>query len=136
VRAYTERRSATGLMEVLRQRRAAGAEVACLECFPGGLAFALSRPLTVVDADGTPDELRSNWVLYRAARLGVLPARYIGLSALDAWLRESRPQGTCLVAGEAMLPMMTDHAQRLGWTIDSAADGWRVACSPATHEVG
>lgn len=137
VRTYAAQRSAAGLVEHLRQRGAERSAVACLECFPGGLAFTLGRPLAVVDSDGLLDELRSNWVLYGAARGKVLPAHYMKLRALDAWLAEPRPEGTCLVAGKAMLPLMKEVIRRrAGWQIESVPGGWLVACSPLPREAG
>ena len=59
-------------------------EVACLECFPNGLPFYLSRTATLISRDGA--ELTSNYILSTLEKSPQWPAQIVRLSEFDDWL--------------------------------------------------
>ena len=72
-------------------------EVACLECFPNGLPFYLSRTATLISRDG--DELTSNYIMSTLEKTGQWPAQIVPLSGFDGWLA-SRKTPIYIIAGE------------------------------------
>ncbi|MCX6923109.1 MAG: glycosyltransferase family 39 protein, partial [Verrucomicrobia bacterium] len=59
-------------------------ELACLECFPNGLPFYLSRTATLISRDG--GELTSNYILSTLEKTPEWPAQIVRLSDFDEWL--------------------------------------------------
>jgi 4-amino-4-deoxy-L-arabinose transferase-like glycosyltransferase len=94
--AYADVRSSRGLaLQILTLPE--GTEVGCLRCFPSALPFYLGRPVTLVSADAS--ELRSNYVLFAAARDAALPSGVVAPKQLDAWLA-GRQHPVYLLAGD------------------------------------
>ncbi len=59
-------------------------ELACLECFPSGLAFYLGRTATLITTDGS--ELTSNYIIYRLKTENPWPANLVPVAELNQWL--------------------------------------------------
>jgi len=59
-------------------------ELACLECFPNGLAFYLGRTATLITKDG--NELTSNYILFRLKTEQPWPSNVVPAAELDPWL--------------------------------------------------
>lgn len=65
-------------------------ELACLECFPGGLPFYLKRTVTLITADGR--ELTSNYILFRLKKDPVWPTNLVAVTNFTQWnSRRTRP---------------------------------------------
>jgi len=59
-------------------------QLACLECFPNGLAFYLDRTATLITHDG--NELTSNYILFRLKSGQAWPGNLVPVSDFDHWL--------------------------------------------------
>lgn len=59
-------------------------EIACLECFPNGLPFYLSRTATLISRDGR--ELTSNYIISTLEKTAQWPPQIVRLSEFDGWL--------------------------------------------------
>jgi 4-amino-4-deoxy-L-arabinose transferase-like glycosyltransferase len=59
-------------------------ELACLECFPNGLAFYLDRTATLITREG--DELSSNYILFHLKSGQPWPSNLVAVSDFDHWL--------------------------------------------------
>jgi hypothetical protein len=66
----------------------ADTEVACLDCFPNGLAFYLGRTLTLISADG--GELTSNYILFSLKKNPHWPKNIVPQAKFEAWLASRR----------------------------------------------
>jgi 4-amino-4-deoxy-L-arabinose transferase-like glycosyltransferase len=74
---------------------APGASVACLACFPQGLALYLKQPITLISADG--GEMSSNYVLYSLSERTTWPPTVVKLEDRDAWI-EARSKALVILA--------------------------------------
>jgi Dolichyl-phosphate-mannose-protein mannosyltransferase len=59
-------------------------ELACLECFPSGLAFYLGQTATLITTDGS--ELTSNYIIYRLKTDNPWPSNLVRVAELNQWL--------------------------------------------------
>ena len=59
-------------------------QLACLECFPNGLAFYLNRTATLITRDG--GELTSNYILFRLKSGQAWPSNVVAVSDFNHWL--------------------------------------------------
>jgi len=69
-------------------------ELACLECFPNGLPFYLSRTVTLISRDG--HELKSNYISFSLEKGQHWPKQIVPLEDFDGWLA-SRTAPVCLI---------------------------------------
>jgi 4-amino-4-deoxy-L-arabinose transferase-like glycosyltransferase len=98
LRAYAGRRSEKELATRIGPLPAS-AEIACFRCFPEGLTWYRESPVAVIDAGGSPAEIRSNYMLFLWKRRELRSSVLVDSARLDAWLAErSRP---VLVIGHA-----------------------------------
>ncbi|QFY41739.1 glycosyltransferase family 39 protein [Candidatus Methylospira mobilis] len=82
-------------------------EVACIRCFPGGLAFYLQRELTVFSDVG--DEFTSNYIIFALKNSAERPHQVADPARIDSWLA-SRKHPVYLIAEKAMLPLLENAA--------------------------
>ncbi len=71
----------------------AGTELACLNCYPNGVPFYLSRTTILISKDG--NELTSNYVIYALKNETDWPAQIVPLANFDGWEKaglSDRPQ--------------------------------------------
>ncbi|HTQ52427.1 MAG TPA: glycosyltransferase family 39 protein [Candidatus Acidoferrales bacterium] len=59
-------------------------QLACLECFPNGLAFYLGRTAALITNDG--DELTSNYILFELKSGQTWPSNLVAVSDFNRWL--------------------------------------------------
>ena len=59
-------------------------ELACLECYPNGLAFYLGRTATLISRDGR--ELTSHYIIYALKKEPRPPKQIVPLSDFEGWL--------------------------------------------------
>jgi hypothetical protein len=85
LRAYAGRRSEKELATRIGPL-AAGAEIACFRCFPEGLTWYRESPVTVISAGGSPEEIRSNYMLFLWKRRELSSSVLVDPARLDAWL--------------------------------------------------
>lgn len=78
-------------------------QLACLECFPNGLAFYLGRTATVITKDG--NELTSNYILFRLKSGQTWPSNLVTVSDFDHWLA-ARKQPLYLVVRQQDRPRL------------------------------
>ena len=76
----------------------ADTELACLECFPNGVPFYLSRTATLISRDG--GELTSNYILYCLKNDLQRPKQIVPLAEFDEWLA-SRKTPVYLITRQA-----------------------------------
>ena len=73
-------------------------ELACLECFPNGLAFYLNRTATLISRDG--GELTSNYIISCLKKEPRWPQQIVPVSELDNWLA-SRKGSVYMIARQS-----------------------------------
>ena len=125
---YAERGSARSLAHALPSLPA-GAEIACVESFPGGLPFYLGRTVTLVSRDGR--ELESNYILYRLRRDPQWPEILVRTSDLDAWL-SARSGPVMLISGRRGRSALEQQAARRGLSALELQPGWWGVLLPGT----
>jgi 4-amino-4-deoxy-L-arabinose transferase-like glycosyltransferase len=114
----------------LAARVPAGAEVACLECFPNGLPFYLGRPVVLVTRDGR--ELTSNYALYKLRQGSAWPAALVPRAEMQHWLEE-RPGPVFVVAKNRGRGVLDSLAAARGVEVAVLRSGWWGALLPASH---
>jgi 4-amino-4-deoxy-L-arabinose transferase-like glycosyltransferase len=75
-----------------------GTELACLECFPNGVLFYLSRTATLISQDG--GELTSNYIIYSLKNGPRPPRQIVPLADFESWLA-SRQTPVFLIARQS-----------------------------------
>jgi 4-amino-4-deoxy-L-arabinose transferase-like glycosyltransferase len=127
--AFGEIREAidAGSSRSLAERVPAGAEVACLECFPNGLPFYLGREVTIVSTDGR--ELTSNYALYKLRQGNPWPATLVRSADRDRWL-EGRPGPVFVIAKKRARASLDSLAMTRGSRVEELRTGWWGALLP------
>jgi hypothetical protein len=103
-------------------------ELACLECFPNGLPFYLSRTATLISRDG--HELTSNYIITCLEKAPQWPQQIVPLAHLDGWLASRRAPVWLIVRPEDRERVKTLVAAR-DVTLQSLSSGFLVAQLPA-----
>ncbi len=96
------------------------ATVACLGCYPTGLAFYLQRELVLVTVDGS--ETTSNYIPFYLANES-WPPQVISLSRTREWLRSRRGALLLIARGERVLTLKRLAASR-GRELHRLSNGW------------
>ena len=97
------------------------ATVACLECYPPGLAFYLRRELVLVTVDGK--ETTSNYIPFYLTHNKPWPSQVISASRIREWLRARRGAVFLLARGEHVLKLQ-GLATTTGGTVRALSRGW------------
>ncbi|MEA2602626.1 MAG: hypothetical protein QOF89_3618 [Acidobacteriota bacterium] len=105
-------------------------ELACLECFPESLPFYQQRAVVVVDRDGSPGALASNYLLFRWRRQGLKSPVLVDSSRLDAWIGE-RDRPVFLLGEGPVLERLRAVAARRGLSVAELVPGWWGVLIPA-----
>lgn len=103
-------------------------EVACIRCFPGGLAFYLQRELTVFSDAG--DEFTSNYIIYALQHSATRPPQIVLPAQMDNWLT-ARKHPVYLIAEKAMLPLLEQAAAHSNIAIRQLNEQYWAALLPA-----
>lgn len=118
--SYAEVRSARPLARAIAAQDP-GISLACLECYPDGLAFYLKRPVTLISRDG--GELKSNYVLFRIRRGNPWPTTIVPLADGQQWL-DARAHPRLLLAGSRHHAGLDSLAATRGSTARQLVPGW------------
>jgi 4-amino-4-deoxy-L-arabinose transferase-like glycosyltransferase len=86
---YARIRSARDLADALADLPE-GTEIACFHCFPASLAFYQRRLLPVFDTGGTPEQLRSNYLLFLWRRGALQSNMVFEVNRLNEWIATRR----------------------------------------------
>ena len=103
------------------------ATVACLACYPTGLAFYLQRELVLLTVDGS--ETTSNYIPFYLAN-HPWPSQVISVSKTQEWLHSRRGAVVLLARGERVLMLQRLAAAR-GRTVQTLSRGWYGLHVPA-----
>ena len=103
-------------------------ELACLECFPNGLPFYLSRTATLISRDG--HELTSNYIISFLEKARHWPQQIVPLADLDSWLA-SRKAPVCLIVRPEDRERVKHLVAARDATLQSLPSGFLVAQLPA-----
>jgi 4-amino-4-deoxy-L-arabinose transferase-like glycosyltransferase len=87
LRGYAETRSSKDLAARI-EALPGDVQVACFDCFPESVAFYLREPMAIIDPGGSPEEIKSNFLLFRWARQGLDSSLLVDSARLDAWIAE------------------------------------------------
>jgi 4-amino-4-deoxy-L-arabinose transferase-like glycosyltransferase len=87
LRGYAETRSSRDLAARI-EALPGDVQVACFDCFPESVAFYRQKPMAIIDPGGSPEEIKSNFLLFRWARQGLKSGVLVDSARLDAWLAE------------------------------------------------
>ncbi len=123
------------IFDAKSNRRMAGAlsavpaetELACLECFPNGLLFYLSRTAELISRDGR--ELTSNYVLYSLKRHEQRPKQIVPLAEFDDWLA-SRKTPVYLIVRRKDQEKLENIAAARSATVQTLSPGYLGANLP------
>ena len=91
-------------------------ELACLECFPNGLLFYLSRTATLISSDGS--ELTSNYIISTLEKTPQWPPQIVRLSDFDGWLA-TRKTPVYLIVRQKSRNKLEDIAAARGAAVQS-----------------
>jgi hypothetical protein len=105
-------------------------EVACLECFPNGLAFYLSHTATLISRDG--GELTSNYILSTLANSPQWPAQIVRLSDFEGWLASRKTPVYLIVRQKARTKLEGIAAARGAVVQPLSPEFWGAQLPPAT----
>lgn len=101
-----------------------GTELACLQCFPNGLAFYLGRTVTLFTQNGGEITSESNYIKYLLTRDAPWPAPIRPLADFDTWLAAQK-NPVCLIVRQSNTNRLQTIAAGRGATIQPlAADYW------------
>lgn len=106
----------------------AGTELACLECFPNGLAFYLNRTATVISYDG--GELTSNYILSCLEKDPHMAGQIVPFAEFDNWLA-SRKTAVYLIVPQREREKLQTIAAARGATVQPLAPDFAGALLPA-----
>jgi len=127
---YARTRSARDLSEELT-KLAAGTDIACFHCFPGGLGFYQQRFLAVVDGGATPEQIRSNYLLFLWQRGTLKSDMIVEVDRLDAWVA-ARHRPVFVIADSRGHYWLDALAEARGLPVRSIALGWWGFLIPAS----
>jgi 4-amino-4-deoxy-L-arabinose transferase-like glycosyltransferase len=105
-------------------------EIACLDCFPESLLFYLRRPVAVIKKDGSPELLRSNYLLFRWHKQGLRSEVLVDPARLDAWIAARRGPIVLLDDGPPRGRLRAVAAPR-GLAVTEPLPGWESVLIPA-----
>jgi len=91
-----------------------GTELACVECFPNGVAFYLGRTATLISTEG--GELTSKYIEYRLKQDPRWPKQIVPLADFDVWLA-SRKTPVYLIVREGNRSKLETIAAARGATV-------------------
>jgi 4-amino-4-deoxy-L-arabinose transferase-like glycosyltransferase len=131
LRTYTEARASKRLAARIGSLPAR-AEVACLQCFPEGLAFYRRQPVTVVAPGGSPEPLKSNYQLFLWERGELRSSHLVDWPRLDAWIAGEDDDGPVLLLGHRpMLGRLRALGAARGLAVSEITPGWWGVLVPA-----
>jgi hypothetical protein len=88
----------------------AGTELACMECFPNGVAFYLGRTATLISYEG--GELTSKYIEYRLKQSPQWPKQIVPMADFDVWLASQKNPVYLIVRGGNLSRLETVAAAR------------------------
>jgi hypothetical protein len=127
--AYTRMRSTRDLARELAGLPP-GTEIVSYHCFPASLAFYQRRFLPMSDTGGTPEQMRSNYILALWKRGALQSEMVLDVNHLDAWADAKRRPVFVITnsTGRYWLGVM---AAAEGFPVRNIAPGWWGFLIPA-----
>jgi 4-amino-4-deoxy-L-arabinose transferase-like glycosyltransferase len=122
IRTYAEMHSAKDLASRI-DSLPGDVQVACFDCFPESLTFYLRSPVAVIDPGGSPEEIKSNFLLFRWARQGLKSDVLVDSDRLDAWLAE-RERPALLLGHKPERGRVKAVAAARGLPVTEVTPGW------------
>ena len=127
--AYTRMRSARDLARELAGLPE-GTRIVSYHCFPAGVAFYQRKLLPLFDTDGSPEQMRSNYILALWRRAALQSDMVLNVDQLDAWA-DAKPAPVLVLTNSTGRYWLGIMAERKGFAVRNIAPGWWGFLIPA-----